>query len=391
MSAQASWTEALTRRGRVTAAWWAIASLLAAATLWAFVEMSQFRKVAAPWPFDPGFATIAAGAAPSRAEGTPAPAAGWEVEGPGTGVTVTSGVLRLRNDDPQGGVGVRQLWRLDPDGPRAFQLAATVGSTDIAGGRPGFKVGEITLVADGDIQRTFFHPMHRLANLRGSRPPMRYVHIFKFPSGAERVELAIRLRHATGELSVGNLELRALGTRPRFQRITLALQAAWGLTLALGCWLFWRGVDHPRSAVVLLAAVAAGLLLLLMPEGLQDSTLTRLTDLLPRQWLAHEAVAVVGHFLIFATAGFLVRLSRRREAWLPQLALLIGLAGLSELLQFLAELRSPALDDWLTNGVGALLGWAVGQAWLWWRQDGQFATQRGSSTTVPPQPAKQRL
>ena len=86
-----------------------------------------------------------------------------------------------------------------------------------------------------------------------------------------------------------------------------------------------------------------------------------------------------------------MRLSRRREPWLPQLALLIGLAGLSEVLQFLAELRSPALGDWLTNALGALARLGGGQAWLWWRQDGQFATQRRSSTTVPPQPAKQRL
>jgi len=41
------------------------------------------------------------------------------------------------------------------------------------------------------------------------------------------------------------------------------------------------------------------------------------------------------------------------------------------------------------DAVGGLLGWLPAMAWLWWRQEGQFATQRGSSTTVPPQPAKQ--
>ena len=60
------------------------------------------------------------------------------------------------------------------------------------------------------------------------------------------------------------------------------------------------------------------------------------------------------------------------------------------MLQFLAELRSPTLDDWATNALGALLGWLPAMAWLWWRQEGQFATQRCSSITVPPQPAKQR-
>ena len=113
--------------------------------------------------------------------------------------------------------------------------------------------------------------------------------------------------------------------------------------------------------------------------------------LLPLQVASSEFVAAAGHFVIFAMAGLLIRLSRRGDRWLPQLALLLGLAGLLELLQYFAELRTPSLDDWATNALGALLGWSLGMAWLWWHQDGQFATQRRSSTTLPPQPAKQRL
>ena len=57
--------------------------------------------------------------------------------------------------------------------------------------------------------------------------------------------------------------------------------------------------------------------------------------------------------------------------------------------QLMAELRSAELDDWLTNTAGALAGWLPAMLWLRLRQDGQFATQRGSSTTLPPQAAKQ--
>ena len=391
MPAQASRPWRIAGCDPATAAWLAWSLLLVAATLLAFTQLRQFQTAATPWPFDPTFATIASGAAPLRTQDVPAPAAGWEIEGPASGISVAGGTLRLRNLEPESGVGVRQIWRLDPNGPRVFHLAATVGSEGIVGGGPGFKVGEVTLVADGDIQRAYFHPMHRLANLRGSHAPARYVATFRFPSGAQLVELAVRLRHATGELSVSGLELRALELRPGMRWFILALQVGWGMTLAAGCLLFVRGVDHARSGLALVVAAGTGLLLLMMPEGMQDSTVTRLTDLLPRRLLADDAVAVAGHFTIFAVAGLLVRLSRRREAWLPQVALLIGLAGLSEVLQFLAELRSPALGDWLTNALGALQGWAVGQVWLWWRQDGQFATQCRSSTTVPPQPAKQPL
>ena len=127
-----------------------------------------------------------------------------------------------------------------------------------------------------------------------------------------------------------------------------------------------------------------------MPESLRARSLDALTVLLPYRLVASDVMAAAGHFLIFVATGLLVRLSRRGDAWPIQLALLIGLAGLSELLQHFAELRTPTLDDWVTNALGAVLGWALASAWLRWRQEGQLATQRRSSMTVPPHAAKQR-
>jgi hypothetical protein len=265
-----------------------------------------------------------------------------------------------------------------------------VASDNIQGMRNGFRVGEVTLVAGEDVERTFFHPLHRLAGLRGTRAEARYVEQFRFPASADRVELAIRLRHATGELRVSDLHLVALAERPWFGDLRLGLQLGWIVLLGLGLRLFARGVDHHASAAALAVAALGGAILLLMPEGMRDSTLVGIADGLPHQLVGVDGLAAVGHFVLFLLAGFLLRLSRRSDPWPAQLLLLLGLAGLSELLQFLAELRTPTLDDWATNAVGALLGWLPAMAWLWWRQEGQFATQRCSSTTVPPHPAKQR-
>ena len=132
MSAQAIWRAGLARCGNATALWLVAAALLAT-----------------PWPFDPAFATIADGTAPDRGPGD-APA-GWQVEGARSGITVENGTLRLRNDDPEAGVGIRQLWQLAEDGPRTFRLTATVASDAIQGRRNGFRVGEVSLVADANM------------------------------------------------------------------------------------------------------------------------------------------------------------------------------------------------------------------------------------------------
>ena len=117
--------------------WWLVAvAFLSAATLLAFTHLRQFEPVAVPWPFDPAFATVAEGTAAGRS------AAGWEIEGDRSRIAVENGTLRLRNDDSEAGVGVRQIWRLEPGGPRVFRLSATVASEAIHGIRRGLRVGD---------------------------------------------------------------------------------------------------------------------------------------------------------------------------------------------------------------------------------------------------------
>ncbi|MEK0082787.1 VanZ family protein [Benzoatithermus flavus] len=378
MAVQAQRCRQSSRPGRAAVAWTVLVALLSLATFLVFTTMQRFTPVPSSWPRDPRFATLAAGADPA-----------WEVEGDPAAVRVEQGTLHVRNDDPEATVGLRQVWPLDAGAPRVFRLAATVASRDIAGTRAGFRVGEVTLIADRAIGRAPLRAIHRLVALGGTRAPARYVALFQFPSGAREVELAVRLRHATGELTVKDLELKAYEERRPFTVLRTFLRASWTGVLAVGGLLFWRGVDHRPAATVLVAVAGAGLVLLMMPESLREATLEPLARLVPNRLFGEDGVAYAGHFAIFAVAGFLLRLSRRAEPWPRQVLLLIGLAGLTELLQFLTELRSPTLDDWFTNAVGALAGW-LPAAWLRHRQDGQFATQRRSSTTLPPQAAKQR-
>ena len=256
----------------------------------AFTQLRQFETGRHAWPFDPGFATIADGTR-SRPRGRATRRPAGRSRATGRGITVAGGTLRLRNDDPEGGVGVRQIWRLDATEPRAFRLSATVAQRgDRRAMRPGFRVGEVTLVADGDIERTYFHPMHRLAGLRGTQARRRAMSSSSgFPSGCTQVELAIRLRHATGELRVCDLELRGAGASgPGSRGLRLGPAARLGRDCwPPACWLFARGVDHrAQRAWPWRWRPVAGLMLLMMPEGMRDSTLIRLADLSAAQLVA---------------------------------------------------------------------------------------------------------
>lgn len=356
-----------------TILWLGAVVLLAALTLVLFAELRRFNLADPPWPYDPSFTEIGQDGA-----------SGWRIMGDPSAVRVEAGSLRLRNDDPERTVEVRRTWPLAPDGPHAFRVAATIRAVGIRGGR-----GEVSFAPDHVINRNGLTTIHHLAVLRGNRATARYVSRFEVSSGSREVTLAIRLHHATGELTVSGLEIKALTERWLVRTGRPLLQAGWAMVLLAGCALFWRGIDNPSVAVLLASAAAGGLVLLLLPEGARNAIVEPLADMMPRHLLDSQQLADLGHFVIFAAAGFLVRLSRRRDAAWRQLLLLFVLAGLAELLQFLAELRSPTWGDGLTNAAGALAGWLPAMLWLR-LQEGQFATQRRSSSTLPPQAAKQR-
>ena len=198
----------------------------------------------------------------------------------------------------------------------------------------------------------------------------------------------MRLRQASGELTVGDLKLVALIERPWFVAAGQGLRLAWLVMLPLGCWLLARGIDHRPSGIALGLAAVAGFVLLMMPAADRDLSLGWLAGRLPAPLAGTEPLADLGHLTIFAAMGCFLRLGRRADPWPAQLLLLVALGGMAEILQYLAVMRSSSLGDWAANAAGGLVGWLLALAWLAWRQEGQFATQRRSSTTVPPQPAK---
>lgn len=339
---------------------------LAAVTLLIFGELRRFNLEPVDRPLDRGFVALAEGIGSA-----------WSIEGDPGRVTLRDGVLHLAADASGAPLSLRQGWTLDADAPHAFQLAATVAAAGLEQGR-----GEISLVVDGDIGRHDLGPIHQLVRLRGEHGPARYVARFAFPHDARRVELAIRVTATRGELTVKGLEMQALRERWVVRAGRNGLIGAWAVTLALGGWWLARGVDDRRSALVLAAAASGGLLLLLLPQEGRNDLLAPLTGLVPGRALSEEQVGDLGHLVIFAAIGLLVRLSRRRDpAWL-QLLLLVGCAGLSELLQYLAELRTPTLGDWLTDALGAVVGWLPAALWLRWRaRAGRAGAQLGQPET----------
>jgi glycopeptide antibiotics resistance protein len=121
-------------------------------------------------------------------------------------------------------------------------------------------------------------------------------------------------------------------------------------------WVWWA----------LAAAVAAWLLwMTLRPNQTVAADLAPLTESAADRGISiHLFIDLAGNVLVFAPLGAALALAQRdRPVWRRLLLATLGGAGLSlviELIQTATPTRVAALEDWLLNTGGALLGAVMG-------------------------------
>ena len=122
--------------------------------------------------------------------------------------------------------------------------------------------------------------------------------------------------------------------------------------MALRWWMNAARSDSQSLRGVGLAVWLAGSLLWL--SGVSYLCLTPLTELS----LDFSYSDKLGHFGIFAVAGFWLALGRWNSLVMcVGLLLLLGVGALIEALQAQLPFRSAELADWLADGVGAMAGY----------------------------------
>ncbi len=318
---------------------------VAVATAWVYGLLERYQPDGRDWLAGPAFAS------------------GWEVEGPAEGIAVHGGTARLTNADPEGGVGLRLRLRRGPGDAAVFELSAVVWTEGLGGGRPRWRGGRVTFTDRGSDRGSAGFPRGRnveLANLQADRAPAPYRKRFVVGSDAAELELAVRLRHATGTIGVGDLRMVGYVERPAFRRAADGLRLAWAGLFLVGLGLALRAVEGagPRAAMAGLAVAAA--VVLMMPHSAREGIAGLLSRDLLGGAVSVETAARIGHFWLFAAIGCAARVLRPGDRPLVLLAALVPLAGASELAQLMADARSPSLPDWGADCLGAALGLRLG-------------------------------
>lgn len=360
----------------------AVAALLAAATLVLHVAIGRFVTDGPERLANAGFASGLAG---------------WTTRGEVT--DAGAGAVRLVSRDPHASTGVQQM--LDGTADEIFlTLAAEARSEDVVRGRLAWQTARLLLASRDDRGRWRFGLPHEVMRLRGTNDWSRYEKTFRVPPTDEILVLA-QLIQATGAMEVRGLSVRQAHGRPGFDIAARTLMAGW---LVAGLWILWplfRGVRRDPVLLPLLAVIAG---IAVATLATQDNRLVlrahvdpviawfeqvprpaptasapaappatarpqAASDVVEGPDMLWQTIDRAGHFTAYTLLAALALIVARRRApsrppWLLVLTLLAA-AGLTEVMQLMSEDRHANPDDALINAGGVVTGLVLASLCLW--------------------------
>lgn len=297
----------------------------------------------------------------------------WLKIGDAGQITTPESIVQIRNDAPGVTVGIRRHLPVPEDATLVqveIEAAVKNVSRDLALRQEArlFLAGR---TADG---RYLWERRHEIAELSGSRGWRPVTRTFDVPPDAASLAIGAQLTGATGTLGVRNLTIRPVSERAVFPYLANGLLILWGIAGAAIGFLLLKGMRSrwSRFAVAGVAAAAVGVTMAPAKSRrfLVDYVIGVPMDAAPEAmaaWMSaafrHLPVPVdkLGHVVLFAALAALVRLARRDDRTDVQAAALLLFAAATEVLQFYAIDRAPAVSDWLLDAAGILIGLAA--AW----------------------------
>lgn len=235
----------------------------------------------------------------------------------------------------------------------------------------------------------------------GSKPLAPYSRTIHLGREIGSVDIAARLKNASGKLTVSSIELSRLQELPLFKRIKFALLAIWVLLFAAFGWVALR-VFTRTHAILLAGVLFVGLVGVLLPDGLMTSLNSLVKGLLPTTVIAAAGkvlanlfgytnlggsgaeIGKMGHFAVFLILGVIAGLNFRKTGAVFSLALIAVFASLTEVLQLLVVGRTASVNDFLIDVSAGTIGMCFGVViYLFFGGDQPALSNRKMAGNVP--------
>lgn len=260
--------------------------------------------------------------------------------------------------------------------PGHFTVSFESAISNVATVAEGYGGAELVVVYRNKLGSTNGHGK-RLFLASGTRPMAPYSRTLHLGSEIGSVDIAVRLKNASGKFTVTNLQVSQLQEFPLFKKIKFTLFAMWLSVFVVFGWIAFRVLALPQT-VVLSGVLVVGLVGVMLPDGLMTSLNGIVSSLLPTTLIAAAGNALaglfgytslgasgaeigkMGHFAVFLILGTIAGCNFRKIGAMFGVAVIAAFASLTEALQLLVVGRTTSINDFFIDVSGGVIGLFVG-------------------------------
>jgi hypothetical protein len=259
--------------------------------------------------------------------------------------------------------------------PGHFTVSFEGAISNVATVAEGYGGAELVVVYRNKLGSTNGHGK-RLFLASGTLPMVPYSRTLHLGREIGSVDIAARLKNASGKFTVMNLQVSQLQELPLFKKIKYALIALWVLVFAAFVWVAFRVLSLTQT-ILLAGALVVGLVGVMLPDGLMASVNGLVSSLLPTRLIGAAGNALaglfgysslgssgeigkMGHFAVFLLLGAIAGFNFRKIGVLFGIAVIAAFAALTEALQLLVVGRNSSINDFLIDVTGGVIGMCIG-------------------------------
>lgn len=276
-------------------------------------------------------------------------------------IDITENRLNLLANESKTGVSTHQDLPLVNPGT-ILLVSADVKCTNVVAGEKPWSLARILLVQN-DGEKDQYNLPHTVVALAGTTDWKHYRTAFTISPETQRIQVVAQLSQSTGSLQIKNLQIYPVYVNQVYTWSKAIILSAWStffLLLAGSC-LFIRGKTIHFRALLLATfiAIIAGISL---PGDLKNQVSDEVKvqiDAESKSFKAGIPWDKVWHFCFFFLFALILCLVMADEPALQVIAIILMLAGGTELAQLYITGRSPLATDFLIDAAGGLFGMAL--------------------------------
>ncbi|MBU0673331.1 MAG: VanZ family protein [Proteobacteria bacterium] len=315
---------------------------------------------------------------------------GWNKSGDEHGISLLpDGIIKLTLEPGSKRIDLTRRFSF-PAGSRFVRVSAEAASQEVMAADKPWHRARI-LFQNRDRNNVVLKTPYLLTSLNGSQDWQRYDTTFTIHERMAFATLVLQINHAPGSFLIRNIRLEPVGESGLFAALRVTVLISWALFFILCSLPYLKNSHQVLTGSSICLIVLTILIGTLIPgstkatyQGYAKESVARIlhnptapslpttisSDKSPFEiYLGNIEISKVGHFAMFGILTLILMLHHGKTGLGSVLAKTTSLAGVTELLQFFSEGRTPGLDDFGLDLAGMGLGLLLWMIMTWVRSE----------------------